>query len=57
MLRPMEHDWEVECAFQRAAEVMVVAAEVGEKIEALMAGDSHGVRKKLRALVSTAGVP
>ena len=56
-----EHDWEVECAFQRAAGVMVGAArslppaEVRKKIEALMAGDSYGVREGLRLLVSPAG--
>jgi hypothetical protein len=52
-----DHDWEVECAFRRAAEVMVEAArslpaaEVGEKIRALMAVDSYGVRERLRAVV------
>jgi hypothetical protein len=57
-----EHDWEVECAFQRAARVMAEAAtflpeaEVREKIEVLMAVDSYGVRDKLRAVVSRAGV-
>jgi hypothetical protein len=29
------------------------AAEVGEKIRALMAVDSYGVRKRLRAVVSS----
>jgi hypothetical protein len=58
-----EHDWEVECAFERAARVMaeaaksLPAADVKEKIAALMAEDSYGVREKLRAAVSTAGVP
>jgi hypothetical protein len=57
-----EHDWEVECAFERAARVMaeaaksVPAAEVAEKIRALAAVDSYGVRERLKAMVSTAGV-
>jgi hypothetical protein len=57
-----DHHWEVECAFERAAEVMVEAskslpaAEVKEKINALMAVDSYGVRKRLKAVVSIAGV-
>jgi hypothetical protein len=56
-----EHDWEVECAFQRAAGVMAEAAkflpgaEVGEKIRALMAVDSYGVRERLRTVISTPG--
>jgi hypothetical protein len=57
-----EHDWEVECALERAARVMaeaaksVPAAEVAEKIRALAAVDSYGVRERLKAMVSTAGV-
>jgi hypothetical protein len=57
-----EHDYEVGCAFGRAAAVMAEAAkllpeaEVREKIEALMAGDSYGVRERLRVVISTAGV-
>jgi hypothetical protein len=55
-----EHDWEVECAFRRAARVMAEAAksvaEVAEKITTLLAVDSYGVREKLRMLVSLAGV-
>jgi hypothetical protein len=57
-----EHDWEVECAYQRAAKVMVKAAksspaaDVAEKIRALMAMDSYGVRDRLSAVVSAAGV-
>jgi hypothetical protein len=31
------------------------AAEVGEKIRALKALDSYGVRKKLRVVISTPG--
>jgi hypothetical protein len=56
-----EHDWEVECAYQRAAGVMAEAAkflpgaEVGEKIRALMSVDSYGVRERLRAVISTPG--
>jgi hypothetical protein len=48
-----EHDWEVECAFERAAGVMaeagksLPAAEVREKIKALTAVDGYGVRKAL----------
>jgi hypothetical protein len=48
-----EHDWEVSCAFERAAEVMagaaklLPAAEVAEKIEVLMAVESYGVRAML----------
>jgi hypothetical protein len=57
-----EHDWEVECAFQRAAVVMaeaaksLPAADVAEKIRALVAVDSYGVRERLRMVVSMAGV-
>jgi hypothetical protein len=57
-----EHDWEVECAYQHAAGVMAEAAkllpagDVAEKITALLAMDSYGVRARLRVVVSTAGV-
>jgi hypothetical protein len=56
-----EHDWEVECAYQRAAEVMTTVArslpdgDVAEKIRALMAVDSYGVRERLGAVISTPG--
>jgi hypothetical protein len=56
-----EHDWEVECAYRRAAGAMVEAAkslpatEVGEKIRALVAVDSYGVRERLGAVISTTG--
>jgi hypothetical protein len=52
-----EHDWDVECAYQRAAKVMagaarsLPAAEVRENIEALMAGDSYGVRAMLARVI------
>jgi hypothetical protein len=52
-----DHDWEVECAFERASGVMaeaaklLPAAEVREKIEALMAGDSYGVRGALARVI------
>ena len=48
-----EHDWEVVCAFQRAAGVMAVAAkqlpraEVEERVRALLDGDVYGVRATL----------
>jgi hypothetical protein len=57
-----DHHWEVECAFERAAGVMaeagksLPAAEVKERIQALMAVDSYGVRKRLKAVGSIAGV-
>ena len=44
-----EHDYEVTCAFERAAELIAEAAralpreEVEEKIQSLMAGDGYGV--------------
>jgi hypothetical protein len=55
-----EHDWEVECAYRRAVEVMAEAAkslpavEVGEKIRALVAGDSYGLRERLRVVLASA---
>jgi hypothetical protein len=48
-----DHHWEVECALQRAAGVMAEAAKslpaavVKEKLTALMALDSYGLRKVL----------
>jgi hypothetical protein len=53
-----EHDWEVECAYQRAAGVMAEAAkalpraEVEETIGALMTVDGYGVRAGLGAMIS-----
>jgi hypothetical protein len=49
----LDYHWEVECAFEPAAEVMAEAgkslpvAEVKDKITAFMALDSYGVRKLL----------
>ena len=57
-----DHDWAVECAYRRAVGVMaeaaksLPAADVEETIKALTAVDSYGVRVRLRAVVSTAGV-
>jgi hypothetical protein len=56
-----EHDWEVECAFQRAVGVMVEAAkavpraEMEEKIAELMTVDSYGVRGSLRSVLASVG--
>lgn len=53
-----DYHWEVECAFERAAEVLAEAAkslpavEVKEKIKALMAVDSYGVRKVLSSIIA-----
>jgi hypothetical protein len=50
-----EHDWEVECAFKRAGELMARAAkgmpkeEVAAAVERLMANDGCGVRRFLTA--------
>jgi rhodanese-related sulfurtransferase len=55
-----DHDWEVECAFKRAAELMaeaakaVPAAEVAAKIRALMAADGYGMRGALAAVIAQA---
>jgi hypothetical protein len=55
-----DHHWEVECAFKRAAQLMeeaarvVPAAEVAEKIMALMAADSYGVRQILSQVLVVA---
>jgi hypothetical protein len=57
----LDHHWEVECAFERAAGVMVEAAkavpraEVEEKIKALMAVDSYGVRGSLKLVLASVG--
>ena len=56
-----EHDWEVECGYRRAAEVMAVAvravpaAEVEAEIAALVVADSYGVRERLRTLIPPPG--
>jgi hypothetical protein len=55
-----DHDWEVQCSFKRAAELMAEAGkgmpreEVGEKIKALMADDEYGVRQGLSAVLGKA---
>jgi hypothetical protein len=52
-----EHDWEVECAFERAVGVMAEAAkavpraEVEETIGALMTVDGYGVRAGLSQMM------
>jgi hypothetical protein len=52
----LDHHWEVQCAFERAAGVMAEAAkslpavEVKEKLAELMAVDSYGVRAMLASL-------
>jgi hypothetical protein len=55
-----EHDWEVACAYQRAAEVMAAAARnlprprVEERVKALLEGDGYGMRARLvSALLAT----
>jgi len=56
-----DHHWEVECAFERAAGVMAMAAravpraEVEEKIAGLMAVDSYGVRASLKLVLASVG--
>lgn len=56
-----EYDYDVWCAYERAAGVLaeaakaLPAAEVGEKIRALVAVDSYGVRGRLGAVTSTPG--
>jgi len=53
-----EHDWEVTCAYQRAAEVMAAAArnlpraEVENRITALLQADGYGVRSTLTIVLS-----
>jgi hypothetical protein len=48
-----EHDWEVDCAYQRATRVMAKAAkhlsraEVEERVSVLNDGDAYGVRAGL----------
>jgi hypothetical protein len=52
-----EHDWEVVCAYERAAAVMAEAArklprsEVEERVRALIAEDAYGVRLQLASVV------
>jgi hypothetical protein len=52
-----EHDWELACAYKRAAGVMAAAAknlpssEVEERIKALIDGDGYGVRADLASVV------
>jgi hypothetical protein len=52
-----EHDWEVACAYKRAAAVMAVAAknlprsQVQERVKALIEGDGYGVRAELASVV------
>lgn len=56
-----EHHWEVECAYERAAQVMVraaksvPAAEVENTIKALMGADSYGVRERLGVVIAAIG--
>lgn len=56
-----DHDWDVQCAYQRAVEVMAVAAKalplavVEETIAQLMAGDAYGVRGRLKSVLGSAG--
>jgi hypothetical protein len=53
-----EHEWEVTCAYQRAAEVMAAAArhlpraKVEDRVNALLKGDGYGVRSVLNAVLS-----
>jgi hypothetical protein len=48
-----EHDWDVACAYKRAAGVMAKAAknlprsEVEERVKALIDGDGYGIRAEL----------
>jgi hypothetical protein len=48
-----EHDWEVVCAYKRAAGVMAEAAkhlpraEIEERVKGLIEGDAYGVRAGL----------
>lgn len=52
-----EHDWEVACAYKRAAGLMAEAARklprsaVEERVNALIDGDGYGVRAELAAVV------
>ena len=53
-----DHDWEVACAYQRAAKVMAEVvkslprAAVAETVKALMGGDGYGVRAELGAVLA-----
>jgi hypothetical protein len=57
----LDHHWEGECAFERAAGVMLEAAkavpraEVEEKLAELMAVDSYGVRESLKLVLASVG--
>jgi len=50
-----EHDWEVTCAYNRAAGVLVKAAQslprsfIEERVKALVEGDQYGVRGVLKS--------
>lgn len=52
-----DHDWAVACAFERPAEVMMVAAkrlpptDVARRISALIEADSYGVRGCLALVI------
>lgn len=52
-----EHDWEVTCAYQRAAGVMADAAkqlpsaEIFDRIRALMCDDGYGLRTALASVL------
>lgn len=53
-----DHDWEVACAYKRAAEVMAAAAtnlpraDVRRVLGGLLLSDAYGMRKGLAALLS-----
>ena len=55
-----EHDWEVSCAYERAAGVIAQAAkrlpgaQVAERIHALIGADGYGVRARLASIISEA---
>jgi hypothetical protein len=54
-----DHDWEVECAYQRAAAAMVAAtihltpADVARRIGALIDADRYGIRGYLASVIPT----
>jgi hypothetical protein len=55
-----EHDWEVQCAFKRAAELLVEAGkgmpreEAAGVVKVLMANDGYGVRRALTVVLAEA---
>jgi hypothetical protein len=52
-----EHDWEVTCAYKRAAGLMAEAARnlpraaIEERVKALIDADGYGVRAELASVV------